>query len=91
MNDNTPIWQLTVGELKAILKKAENAPAPPEQREPDEYCYGLEGLADLLKVSRTTAGKIRQTGSIDRATITVGRQLIFNKKKVMELLKQKTA
>ena len=91
VNDSTPIWHLTVAEFRNLMKEAtaqEPRSVPVENNE--EYIYGIAGLAELLKCSRTTAQKLKSSGRIDKAITQVGRQIIINKKTVLNILKQQT-
>ncbi len=85
---NKPLWQLTVGEFLEVTKGIEQPPVVVEYKE-DEYVYGLNGLAILIGASREKASGLRQSGILDKATHQTGRKLIFNKKKVLEILKTK--
>ncbi len=85
---NKPLWQLTAGEFLEVTKGIEQPPVIVEYKE-DEFVYGLDGLAKLINASRTTANELRQSGKIDKATHQTGRKLIFNKKKILEILKTK--
>lgn len=88
MNDGTPIWQLTVGEFKDLIRTtAVNQPTVVKP-EPGEFVYGISGLANLLKVSKTTAQKIKSSGILDPAITQVGRQTIIDRNKVLTILQK---
>ncbi|WP_312356625.1 DUF3853 family protein [Empedobacter sp.] len=87
MNPNTPIWQLTVGELKELLSSI-SKPIITEENISDEtieYVYGLNGLAKILGCSKTHASRLKSTGLFDSAIIQNGRKIIIDKKKALEL------
>lgn len=60
-----------------------------------EYVYGLSGLAKLLGCSDATAGRLKKSGKIDEAISQVGKTIVVNTRKVIELTrttkKRKTA
>jgi len=85
---NRPMWQLTVGEFLEVTKGIEQPPVIVDYKE-DEFVYGIGGLAKLIGASYATAWNLRKSGKIDKATHQTGRTLIFNKKKVLEILKTK--
>jgi hypothetical protein len=90
MNDGTPIWQLTVGEFKDLIRTTAVTTLPTEKHaEPGEFVYGISGLASLLKVSKTTAQKIKSSGLLDQAITQVGRQTIIDRKKTLAILQKK--
>ncbi|HRZ96158.1 MAG TPA: DUF3853 family protein [Paludibacter sp.] len=87
MNDATPIWQLTVVEFKELIRTATSKNPVPIQTGSDEFVYGIAGLADLLKVSKTTAQKLKSSGILASATTQIGRKIIINKVKALTILK----
>lgn len=93
INDSTPIWQLTVADFKSLinqLKDQAKRTQQPVEATTDEYTYGIAGLANLLQCSRTTAQKIKSSGRIDAAITQIGRQIIINKKQVINILKNQS-
>ncbi len=87
--DNTPIWQLTVGELISILdiKIEEKINESSIDGTKKEYVYGIPGLARILGCGRTTAQKIKSSGKINDAIVQEGRNIIIDKQKVFEILR----
>jgi len=85
MNDDTRIIDLTVGELKSILRseapKVENVP---ERR----IVYGLKGIAEIFGCSTPTAQRIKNSGKINKAITQVGRKIIVDVEKALELNKR---
>lgn len=74
MRDDTPIWQLTVGELKSILKN--DAPVVKDNKK--KLVYGLTGIAELFNCSTSTAHRIKKSGKIDKAISQVGRKIVVD-------------
>ena len=85
MNDDTRIIDLTVGELKSIIRseapKVENVP---ERR----IVYGLKGIAEIFGCSTPTAQRIKNSGKINKAITQVGRKIIVDVEKALELNKR---
>ncbi|MCI2145803.1 MAG: DUF3853 family protein [Bacteroidales bacterium] len=89
--NDTPVWQLTVGELKQLLYDTmpPAQPTQPAQSRQDRYVYGLDGLARLMGCSKSTAFRIVHSGMIDKAVVQVGRKIAVDADKAMDLLKMK--
>ena len=90
IHDGTPIWQLTVAEFKTLINETKETKQVQPIDNGNENVYGIAGLAELLNCSKTTAQKIKSSGDIDKAITQVGRQIIINKKQVIEILKSKS-
>lgn len=84
IDGNTPIWQLTVANLMEILREVQQA-QPVIQQPGKKYVYGLAGIADLFKCSRTTASAIKASGRIDKAITQVGRKIIVDAELALDL------
>jgi hypothetical protein len=98
---NTPVWQLTAGELIDFLvdyvKPAGtvgtfgtgNTKSKPEPESPAPYTancvYGISGIAKLLGCSTTTVSKYRLQGWIEPAITQNGRKIICDAKLALEL------
>ena len=73
IDPNTRIIDLTVGELMELIEAAQTekttpqAPTAPEKR----FVYGIAGIAQVFNCSMTTANRIKASGRIDRAIITI--------------------
>jgi hypothetical protein len=67
---NTPVWQLTTGELLEMLAGyfAPEQPAKPDFEHSDRYVYQIAGIAKLLGVSNTMVHEYRKQGWIDSKT-----------------------
>ena len=61
----------------------------PQIIEEEEYVYGYKGLASLLNCSICSAKNLKLSGKIDKAIIQEGRKIIINRKKVLEILKNR--
>lgn len=80
---DTPVWQLTVRELLALIDKKQEITIKEESKK--EYVYGLAGLAKTLGCSKNYAWKLKNTGMFDDAIIQNGRKIIIDSEKVLEL------
>ncbi len=89
---NTPLWQITLGDLLAVLdikiEEKLQSEFVVDSRE-KEYVYGLKGLAELLGCSKNHASKLKKTGRFDDAIIQDGRRIIIDKEKLLEILKNR--
>lgn len=85
-SDDTRLIDLTVGELKTLIKSLTPKPQVIEEK---EYVYGYKGLASLLNCSICAAKNLKLSGKIDKAIIQEGRKIIVDAQLVFELL-QKT-
>lgn len=86
-NDTTPIWQLTVGEFKDLIREATGAKTEPQVTQAnDDYVYGISGIAELIGASKTTAQKLKSSGLLNNAITQMGRKIIINKKTAIEIL-----
>lgn len=87
---NTPIWQLTTGELLDLIKieakPIEIDTTTPDPINPKHYVYGLTGIAELLKCSKSTANRIKQSGIIKDAIKQMGKIIIVDAEKALELI-----
>lgn len=87
-NLNTPIWQLTVGEFLELQERfspAKEAEDKNPEQEGKKLVYGIKGLAELLSCSTTTAQKIKNSGSIDKAITQFGRKIIIDAELALKL------
>jgi len=74
-----PLFSLTVGEFLELQKKAEQPVIlDVTTGKTEKYVYGISGLAGLFGCSRTTAGKIKASGKIDKAISQMGQKIIIN-------------
>ena len=84
---NTPVWQLTVGELIDLVQKSMRTEEAQREKE-KELVYGIDGLARLLGCSKTTAQIRKSRGDFDSATYQTGRKVAFDKAKILDLIKK---
>lgn len=84
---NTRLIDLTAGELLDLLAR-EKIPRTEVEviKEPNKkYVYGRAGIAELFQCSKTTASRIKNSGLIDGAYRQVGRLIIVDAEKALEL------
>ena len=65
-----------------------NASAQTGVQEIPEYVSGVSGLARLLKCSDATAWRLKKSGKIDAAIHQYEKTVLFDTRKVLELLKK---
>jgi DNA invertase Pin-like site-specific DNA recombinase len=82
MRDETRIIDLTVKEFREILRS--EAPKVEEVQEKN-IVYGIRGIADIFNCSISTAQRIKNSGKIKKAITQVGRKIIIDVDKVLEL------
>lgn len=82
-----PLWQLTVGEFLELIKT--EFPKEISQQNEKKLAYGIKGIAEIFGCSTATAQRIKNTGRIDKAISQVGRKLIIDSEKALELYKLK--
>lgn len=84
----TRVIDLTAGELLELIAR-ENFRIYTEvdvTKEPErKYVYGRAGIAELFKCSLTTASRIKTSGLIDGAYKQIGRKIIVDAEKALEL------
>lgn len=80
-----PAYTLTVRELIDILRFVHQENKPETKNDRIELC-GMQALADFLKVSKTTAQKIKNSGQIPFEQL--GRKVMFDGNKVLEALEK---
>lgn len=89
INLNTPLWQLTVGEFLELQKRESFIKQEPAaNKSVRTFVYGISGLADLLKCSKTTAQKVKNSGIIDKATSQFGRKIAIDADLALELIQK---
>lgn len=87
INSETPIWQLTVGEFKDLIKKS--IPQTVVQDTQTEIVYGLDGIAEIFDCSKSQAQRIKSSGIIDGAITQLGRKILVDKHLAIKLAKEK--
>ena len=83
----TRLIDLTAGELLELIGKGQSPRIEVDvTKDPKKkYVYGRAGIAELFKCSKTTASRIKQSGLIDGAYKQVGRLIIVDAEKTLEL------
>ena len=81
---NTRLIDLTAGELLELIGKGQSPRIEVDvTKDPNKkYVYGRAGIAEC---SKTTASRIKQSGLIDGAYRQVGRLIIVDAEKALEL------
>lgn len=87
ITNDTPVWQLSVGEIRDLIKEI----VADEQKndivvESGDVCYGIDGLAKALGVSRRTAQRYKSSGLLDGAIRQYGKTIIVDKEKLKSTL-----
>jgi len=76
-NLNTPIWQITTGELIEMLNDYFHPePAVKHVRYDENLVHGYSGIANLLGVSKVMVWQYRRSGWIEPAIKQIGRKII---------------
>lgn len=91
MNYNTPLSEISLGQLIDAMKKEMNLVSKIETEQPQhkQYVYGLIGLAKLLGCSRATAYTIKKSGVLDEAISQNGRKIIVDADLAVKLFNKK--
>ena len=87
-----PIWQMTGEEFLYLQEQANFQYKEKVVNEPTsnlKYVYGYKGIAELFGCSIPTAARIKLSGKIDGAITQIGRKLIIDSAKALELAGQK--
>jgi hypothetical protein len=83
---NTPLWQLTVGDLLDLLERGNKPQVLIDTTGKDKhFVYGLAGIAELFGCSKTTAQRIKNSGKIDKAIAQIGNKITVDADKALEL------
>jgi hypothetical protein len=83
---NTPLWQLTLGDLLDAIQKLQQ-PEPPkiEDYTDNKYVHNISGIAKLLGCSKPMVSTYRKEGWIEPAITQRGRKIICNAPLALEL------
>lgn len=103
MNDNNldkPLALMTVREFLEVIDttKENDDPGITVQtcgavtigNDDKRYVYGIDGIARLFGCSKPTANRIKKSGKIDGAITQIGRKIIVDADKALELAGIKT-
>jgi len=53
------------------------------------FVYGIRGIAELFNCSEATAGRIKKSGVINAATSQIGKKIVIDADRALELCKPK--
>lgn len=85
-----PLWQYTGEQLLELLDSRSSATSVnTEEKEPNPtkwYVHGIAGLCELLKCSKATAHRIKNSGIIKDAISQTGRKIIIDAQKALDLI-----
>lgn len=94
-----PLFQLTLGEFIEAMNGMKSMEPAVEEKKPTQvsvgndgkkYVYGINGIAQLFGCSKPTANRIKRSGKIDGAITQIGRKIIVDADKALELAGIKT-
>lgn len=90
-----PLWQMT-GEEFLFLQNSSHqegncAPAPVVETPTKKYEYGIRGIAKIFGCSIPTANRIKKSGQINAAITQVGRKIIVDVDKALQLVKGRSS
>lgn len=87
-SEDTRIIDLKVGELQRIIadEVAKIQIQGNQVSDGDGWCRGLQEFADFIGCSLGTANHIKSSGVIDGAVVQIGRMIMVNKSKALELI-----
>lgn len=91
LDQTRPLWTLTVGEYIELIGQTQRPETKPmvlgsiPTHKPT--AYGIEGLAQILGCGKTKAGALKATGALDEAITQMGRTIIIDAEKALDLAK----
>lgn len=82
-----PLWQMTGEEFLQLNRFSPIPTTASEQKPPSDksYKYGIAGIAEIFGCSIPTANRIKKSGRIDAAITQVGRKIVVDVEKAIEL------
>lgn len=88
-NNDKPLWQLTVEEFREVIKDEIQRSIPKtEKTHANPYAYGIDGIAEIFGCSKASAQTIKSSGRIDEAITQVGRTIVVDRQKALELARK---
>lgn len=72
----------------SLIKESEQSKTNDTTNQGERYEFGTAGIARIFNCSLSTANKIKSTGRIKSALYPMGRRIIIDVKKALELNKQ---
>lgn len=93
INDNTPIYCLTVKQFKEMFNEHISQQILPVETKKEEtkLLKGIKELAEFLGMSISSAQRLKATGFLIPATMQTGRTCLFDADKVLELIQSRQA
>lgn len=93
---DTPLWQLTVGQFRALVA-AELGGAVKTAAEEAKgrgnagkwLVYGMEGLARLMGCGKTQAAEVKRSGILDEAITQNRKTIIIDAELALRLLRER--
>lgn len=82
ISEDTPLWQLTVGQFRQLIESEPKQEVIPQ----GNVEYGIAGIARIFNCSLTTANRYKASGKLDKAIKQIGRKIIIDKNKALELI-----
>ena len=88
---NTPLWQMTAGELVDLVIKTikqedqQSNPGELKQGDINGFVYGITGIAEIFNCSKSTAQKIKNSGVINKAISQNDRKMTINVEMALKL------
>ncbi len=79
---STPLLDLTVGEFMELQQSIRS-------KRKIDFIYGYGGLQQLLGCSVSFVAKLRREGTLDEATYQIGQIIMFDRDKVLEIMKRR--
>lgn len=82
-----PLWQMTGEEFLQLNRFTPVVTSSPETKPQSEktFKYGIAGIAEIFGCSIPTANRIKKSGRIDGAITQVGRKIVIDVEKAIEL------
>lgn len=88
IEDERPLYTLTVGEYKQLMSEIltlHQSGANAGKNDLKKYDYGLAGIARTFGCSRSTANRIKQSGTIKKAITQTGRKIVIDVEMALKL------
>lgn len=89
-----PLWQMTGEEFlelnsQAAFYRKPEEPITESSTTEKRYVYGIAGIAQIFGCSIPTANHIKKSGRIDGAIRQIGRKIVVDVEKALELAGRK--
>jgi hypothetical protein len=88
MNNDTPIWQLTVGEFMDLLHTKKEVQVDVKDYTDSKYVFGISGIARLFGCSRATAQGYKKEKWMQPAISQNGRKIVVNSELALKAFNQ---